>query len=921
MGASKRSLKTSQKKGNPPAKKAIPKKNNLLSNPTNNHNNNLSRCQKRRQRKKKEKHKFSDERSLLLSVMQRKKLQHYQSSQKNGTSITSHNDQNNPTSSSTAPFLDVRIHRVRNHGLFPKSILRLASSHPTHHSLLAASRENGSVEIYDPNQKWNGVGHIPGMPKRSIDALVWLTSDFHHYPHKNTLMHSKTSTSSMTRKDEDQHQHQHQLPTFSSRYQQDNYNSHSYRRLFGGSISDGTIFELDFTTQQHTHTIGSGGGAVFSLVAFPEEYSSHNHCCGYIAAGCEDGCVRIFRVNESSDNRDGQNDTGGGIELAWTLPTAGAPVLSIAWKRPPSRSGSTASSDEQQQQQQQQQQKQHPLGGSILYAGIADGTIRRYDCVSTSTDGVGPISTNYSSTVYKQGIQWKSSFRMTLENRGYTTPTKVWALQVLSDNTVISGDSLGQVQFWDGNVGILTQSFAQNSQMAPVLDLCVDSLEEKVYAAGVDPRVICIECLLTGSYASSHSGKRQTQQSQSGAMKEWILAHANRPHTHDVRGLAICSVQDSTGGNSCYQWKETQSEGKPYNEPLLCSGGVDTKICTYHINSFREKRPRRMFHMPFMSPVSLAKEKRVFSAMKDQSVDLYQLKDSPSTSLSDLAGTSKALIPSTSSQGGDTDSDNLIGTLDIVTQFNLVCSDISQDGKFLAVSDAANLMIFQIEYIENEEETRLSMAPHLIALEDEQMKEACIALKFYTFGNATQLICATANGPIHVLSISENGDDMMDSGESNSPKVTVQIEHTFKEHLITSNHASCRPGAISLIDVSTDGRYLAVGRRVLGSKSIHVFSLSATYQHHFTLPALEAQPSALKFTSTESSALMVGCVNNSFYIFDTESKSMTDWTKDAGFPVAQALPRGLIHSPDFPVRFMFPPSEPSRFLMVSVLLV
>lgn len=52
--------------------------------------------------------------------------------------------------------------------------------------------------------------------------------------------------------------------------------------------------------------------------------------------------------------------------------------------------------------------------------------------------------------------------------------TVVWAVAVLADGTIVSGDSMGNVKFWDGEMGTQSQSF--RTHKADVLCLTVGSV-------------------------------------------------------------------------------------------------------------------------------------------------------------------------------------------------------------------------------------------------------------------------------------------------------------------------------------------------------------------------------------------------------------------------------------------------------------
>lgn len=69
----------------------------------------------------------------------------------------------------------------------------------------------------------------------------------------------------------------------------------------------------------------------------------------------------------------------------------------------------------------------------------------------------------------------------------------MWALTVLPDGTIVSGESSGRVHFWDGATGAMTADFHQHA--ADVLAVAASPDGRAVYAAGVDPRIAVFQLL------------------------------------------------------------------------------------------------------------------------------------------------------------------------------------------------------------------------------------------------------------------------------------------------------------------------------------------------------------------------------------------------------------------------------------------
>lgn len=688
------------------------------------------------------------------------------------------------------PTMDITVHRLRHLQFHPKPIVCLQALNS--HGYLALSRENGHVELRDV-QKLRTLATVTGFRKKPVNVMAWLCSDTNSSSESSgdrSLRSSKTGT----------------------------HTSWALPPLVGAS-NDGTVFCIDFSQKSLTHMIPSGGGAVFALTTKCRRCPCQGSCCSLVAGGCQDGATRIWRVNLTD------HDLPLGLSLVSTVPSAGAPVLSLAWR--PKNSSTTE-------------------GSSVLYAAIADGTIRRYDETLP--------------------LQWSSTLRMTLECLGRTTPTRVWALEALGDGTLVSADSLGHVQMWSGDTGTLQQTIDQNENKADVLCLAVSADEKKIYASGVDSRVICIEPV---------PHKRQDAEGYYGPMNKWMLSHAHRPHTHDVNALAIVMR-----GNK--HTESTPDRRTDDARELLFSGGIDTKICTYSVHEGRKRRPKTSYPWP-SNLVTVARTRRALVMLREESIDIYRL--GPKQSHDENFPVS---FPPEKT---------LIGTVHVEGATNLMCAAISDDGKFLALSDALSVSVFHLDYILDGDLLIGMHQPKKVIMEAEvPFAASCLCFQ----RGRSDLICSSLDGSIRIVSIVENAElDLV-------CKVlqVVDPEPNEKE-------------AAERIALSRDGAYFASLQTIHARGSVNIFRVLPTGAcvHWWTVPPTTVPPCAISFLESEEPQLAVACVNFGVYVFSAADRCLSSWSESMGYPI-KSLPTEFSHRNDYPVRIATNIGSPDKFLVV-----
>ena len=154
----------------------------------------------------------------------------------------------------------------------------------------------------------------------------------------------------------------------------------------------------------------------------------------------------------------------------------------------------------------------------------------------------------------------------------------VWSVAFAGD-CLVTGDSLGYVQFWDFKFGILRNSYS--THQGPILTICVhfDSIEgDSVFASGADSRIVRCRPLPSGVFVVDRSSQAQL---------------------HDVTCLTICGR-------------------------TLIAASLDGSIGLFGLHSFALKAPKLLLPYPIESGVSTS-ENRIVSVLFPHSVRLYRL--------------------------------------------------------------------------------------------------------------------------------------------------------------------------------------------------------------------------------------------------------------------------------------------------------
>ncbi|KAG6911760.1 hypothetical protein DXG01_000006 [Tephrocybe rancida] len=420
-------------------------------------------------------------------------------------------------------------------------------------------------------------------------------------------------------------------------------------RLFssgGGS----ELIEWDLERACVRRTISSQGGSIWCMAANPAS--------NLLALGCEDGTVRLLSLS---------NDT---LTHYRRFDRVKCRVLSIAWGPPvpqyPQKEKRDAAKDSDSDDD-----NDDTWNDTWLVTGSSDSSVRKWDVAT-------------GRVIDRMGTDKVRGER-----------TLVWAVGVLGDGTIVSGDSLGMVKFWDSKTCTQLQSFQGHG--ADVLCLAVGPEGNTVFTSGVDQKISLFSLVKTGT--SGHSLNTPSSSSR------WVQSCSRRMHSHDVRALATWPPYTAL--------PQSHKRRFPIDiSPILASGGLDMSVVvtpaalpsttvvkvvnplstSVHC-TFEDSYHRRLAYSSGVSGISaiqVARKARLISCIRDSSLSVWRVKGRPSAEAHDPLE-ADAPIVDPESAGWEK-----VLEMDLNVHTNLIASGISDDGQWLVVSDMHETKLFSL---------------------------------------------------------------------------------------------------------------------------------------------------------------------------------------------------------------------------------
>lgn len=256
---------------------------------------------------------------------------------------------------------------------------------------------------------------------------------------------------------------------------------------------------------------------------------------------------------------------------------------------------------------------------------------------------------------------------------------------------IITGDSLGNTQFWDGQQGTLIQSF--KAHLADVLTVCVNKEENMVFSGGIDSKIVQFQ-----------------QIPNKDGVLNWVKAASQRMFSQDVRCLV------TLGGN----------------HDLLVSGGLDPSFFLYSTKEFGRSSYGKVASFPHRPVVYLASEANVLMYQTTSTLQFWRLQESVGDTTNAVQKTPAQFLEIR--KKGD---------------HHIVCSAVSACACWAAFSDVYHISLFKLNL--NKEGKSHVTVTKVLPLPIHLLPARGLVFS----PDSSKLISATSQGSVQILDLSE----------------------------------------------------------------------------------------------------------------------------------------------------------------------
>ncbi|KAJ6187355.1 hypothetical protein N7519_002263 [Penicillium mononematosum] len=305
--------------------------------------------------------------------------------------------------------------------------------------------------------------------------------------------------------------------------------------------------------------------------------------------------------------------------------------------------------------------------GSIVILSTADNELKFLRLMRPSTKRARVLSVTFQnrhtivagyadSSIRLFDIRSGQMLRTISLGKGPTGGPKellVWSVKCLPDGTIVSGDSAGEIRFWDAKNYSLVQRI--QGHLADTLDIAVSANGDTVVSGGADQRTVVY---------------RKKEGEKGDKKGRWAEIMHRRYHTHDVKTFAVYETKDIS---------------------IAVSGGPDATPVVLPLREFGKEHHRKLSSLPQIPQLTSAPSSRLVMSFWDREVSLWRVSRGPASLHENIDGQRHRLVGKVLIQGEE----------------NISSAMLSSDGKTLAVATIAEVKLFSLRRRKGDEKGAL----------------------------------------------------------------------------------------------------------------------------------------------------------------------------------------------------------------------
>ncbi|KAJ5500161.1 hypothetical protein N7453_009212 [Penicillium expansum] len=305
--------------------------------------------------------------------------------------------------------------------------------------------------------------------------------------------------------------------------------------------------------------------------------------------------------------------------------------------------------------------------GSIVILSTADNELKFLRLMRPSTKRARVLSVTFQnrntivagyadSSIRLFDIRTGQMLRTISLGKGPTGGPKellVWSVKCLPDGTIVSGDSAGEIRFWDAKNYSLVQRI--QGHLADTLDIAVSANGDTVVSGGADQRTVVY---------------RKKEGEKGDKKGRWAEIMHRRYHTHDVKTFAVYETKDIS---------------------IAVSGGPDATPIVLPLREFGKEHHRKLSSLPQIPQLTSSPSSRLVMSFWDREVSLWRVSRGPASLHENIDGQRHRLVGKVLIQGEE----------------NISSAMLSSDGKTLAVATISEVKLFSLRRRKGDEKGAL----------------------------------------------------------------------------------------------------------------------------------------------------------------------------------------------------------------------